>query len=601
MTLRMNLSSLSNAVSKLASESAAARNAALVSGKVSYLSAFSPVSGLDQLGSGHGNVINGGAGAANSVLNSYAEQIEWLSAALQASGAALTGQDELFARGMDVADTGGRVVEESVMFPARPAPRFESFVFNPPAVSPSLSLDALCSQFSGTNSGAVLEAQGSWGSMASAISNVSASLSSIAGEILAENSGETFEQAAARINEVAAAGATFAANAKMMGASVGTLNRIYMGHRMQVFMAATSIKAILDPVQRLAAERAFLASFQATFQADVLTGMPPVSNLMQMKGANGSAGEIALGMDEIAGSGQAWSAAGLTPSGAAQGGVANAGSIAPDAAVQGAAGQSGVGSFGTVTDQLDGINIGDMLTSAASAGQSLANGLAMPTSTPNSASGAIPSSMSAASPLGAFGSGAGLGAQGGSIGSSAPGAISSRAAGSAGGSVSGMTGGPGAPGMVGSTSSGRMSPAGSGITSDSLMGARTHGASSAGAVAPMMGGAGGMSGGVVGAGGTGSQSKYARQTGSSVGSSSQSGSGLGMVGSGSGKASISNFGRGMMPMMPMMPMGGAGGGQKNTGKVKTVTSAVEEDRNLAALLGDRGPVVPGVIGDWVRG
>lgn len=585
MTLKIDPSSISSAVSRLNELQHQAITASQVGMKSTILSAFSPVSGLDQLGSGHGNVINGGAGAANSVLNSYAEQIEWLFAALQASGAALTGQDELFARGMDVADTGGRVVEESVMFPARPAPRFESFVFNPPAVSPSLSLDALCSQFSGTNSGAVLEAQGSWGSMASAISNVSASLSSIAGEILAENSGETFEQAAARINEVAAAGATFAANAKMMGASVGTLNRIYMGHRMQVFMAATSIKAILDPVQRLAAERAFLASFQATFQADVLTGMPPVSNLMQMKGANGSAGEIALGMDEIAGSGQAWSAAGLTPSGAAQGGVANAGSIAPDAAVQGAAGQSGVGSFGTVTDQLDGINIGDMLTSAASAGQSLANGLAMPTSTPNSASGAIPSSMSAASPLGAFGSGAGLGAQGGSIGSSAPGAISSRAAGSAGGSVPGMTGGPGAPG----------------ITSDSLMGARTHGASSAGAVAPMMGGAGGMSGGVVGAGGTGSQSKYARQTGSSVGSSSQSGSGLGMVGSGSGKPSISNFGRGMMPMMPMMPMGGAGGGQKNTGKVKTVTSAVEEDRNLAALLGDRGPVVPGVIGDWVRG
>lgn len=304
MTLKIDPSSISSAVSRLNELQHQAITASQVGMKSTILSAFSPVSGLDQLGSGHGNVINGGAGAANSVLNSYAEQIEWLSAALQASGAALTGQDELFARGMDVADTGGRVVEESVMFPARPAPRFESFVFNPPAVSPSLSLDALCSQFSGTNSGAVLEAQGSWGSMASAISNVSASLSSIAGEILAENSGETFEQAAARINEVAAAGATFAANAKMMGASVGTLNRIYMGHRMQVFMAATSIKAILDPVQRLAAERAFLASFQATFQADVLTGMPPVSNLMQMKGANGSAGEIALGMDEIAGSGR---------------------------------------------------------------------------------------------------------------------------------------------------------------------------------------------------------------------------------------------------------------------------------------------------------
>ena len=599
MTLRMNLSSLSNVVSKLASESASARNAALVSGKVSYLSAFSPVSGLDQLGSGHGSVINGGAGAANSVLNSYAEQIDWLSAALRASGEALTGQDELFARGMDIADTGGRVVEESVMFPARPAPRFESFAFNPPVVSPSLSLDALCSQFSGTNSGAVLEAQGSWGSMASAISNVSASLSSIAGEVLAENSGDTFEQAAARINEVAAAGATFAANAKMMGASVGTLNRIYMGHRMQVFMAATSIKAILDPVQRLAAERAFLASFQATFQADALTGMPPVSNLMQMKGANGSAGDIALGMDEIAGSGQAWTAAGLTPSGAAQAGGTSLGSVAQGAEVQSGSVQGGAGSFGTVDGQLEGINIGDMLTSAASAGQSLASGLAMPTSTPISASWAIPASMSAASPIGALGTG--LGAQVGSVGGSAHGTISSRVSGGMGGSVPGLSGGSAAPGMVGSTSSGRMSPAGSGITSDSLMGARTHGASSTGGVAPMMGGAGGMSGGLVGAGGAGSQSKHARQTGSSVGSSSQSGSGLGMVGSGSGKASISNVGRGMMPMMPMGGAGGAGGGQKNTGKVKTVTSAVEEDRNLAALLGDRGPVVPGVIGDWVRG
>ena len=120
MTLKIDPSSISSSVSKLIQAEHQARSASQIGLKSSLLSAFSPVSGLDQLGSGHGSVINGGAGAANSVLNSYAEQIEWLSAALQASGAALTGQDELFARGMDVADTGGRVVEESVMFPARP-------------------------------------------------------------------------------------------------------------------------------------------------------------------------------------------------------------------------------------------------------------------------------------------------------------------------------------------------------------------------------------------------------------------------------------------------------------------------------------------------
>lgn len=59
-------------------------------------------------------------------------------------------------------------------------------------------------------------------------------------------------------------------------------------------------------------------------------------------------------------------------------------------------------------------------------------------------------------------------------------------------------------------------------------------------------------------------------------------------------------GRGMMPMMGAPMAGGAQQG-KASGKVRTVTSAVEEDENLAALLGERAPVVPGVIGAWVRG
>ncbi|WP_231686416.1 hypothetical protein [Corynebacterium deserti] len=517
------------------------------------------MSGLDQLGTSHASVMEGGIGDSNTILTSYAEQIDWLKAALEASVEALSGQDELFARGMDIADIGGTVVEDSVTFPSRPAPRFESFVFNPPVVHSSMSLDALCSQFSGTNSGAVLEAQNSWSSMASAISNVSASLSSIADELLAENSGETFEQAAARIHEVSAAGATFSANARMMGASVGTLNRIYMGHRMQVFMAAASIKAILDPFQRAAAEKAFLASFQATFQADVMTGIPPISNLMQMKGSNGESGGIALGMDEIAGEGKQWSAAGLTPQGAA--------AFSQSAqAVQGlnnVAAQAGAGSFGTVADNVEGLNIGEMLTSAASAGQGLN------TST-------LPSSQSIAGGLGSGAGGSGMIPQ------------------------AAMVGGPGMNGSAfgANTTSGRMSPAGSGVISDVMMGSKTHGASAGGAgMGPMM--AGGV-GGAAGAGGA-SQSKQLRQAGPAAGASAQSSSGLGIA-QGGGKASTS-VPRTMMPMMPMAGAGGTGAGVqgRTSGKVKSVTSAVEEDRNMAALLGDRGAVVPGVIGEWVRG
>lgn len=54
-------------------------------------------------------------------------------------------------------------------------------------------------------------------------------------------------------------------------------------------------------------------------------------------------------------------------------------------------------------------------------------------------------------------------------------------------------------------------------------------------------------------------------------------------------------------MMPMMGAPMAGQGQSKPAKVRTVTSVVEEDDNVAALLGESKPVVPGVIGAWARG
>lgn len=53
-------------------------------------------------------------------------------------------------------------------------------------------------------------------------------------------------------------------------------------------------------------------------------------------------------------------------------------------------------------------------------------------------------------------------------------------------------------------------------------------------------------------------------------------------------------------MMPMMatPTGVSQGNKR--GKIKSVTSPVEADKNIAALIGERDAVVPGVIGSWVR-
>lgn len=45
---------------------------------------------------------------------------------------------------------------------------------------------------------------------------------------------------------------------------------------------------------------------------------------------------------------------------------------------------------------------------------------------------------------------------------------------------------------------------------------------------------------------------------------------------------------------------GAGANSGKRGKVQAVTSAVEREGNLKALLGEAPEVVPGVIGAWVR-
>lgn len=47
-------------------------------------------------------------------------------------------------------------------------------------------------------------------------------------------------------------------------------------------------------------------------------------------------------------------------------------------------------------------------------------------------------------------------------------------------------------------------------------------------------------------------------------------------------------------------MGARGGKQQKRGRVQAVTSAVEREDNLKALLGEAPEVVPGVIGAWVR-
>ncbi|MGP6172688.1 hypothetical protein [Corynebacterium sp. A21] len=618
--------------------------------------AFSGVSGLDQLGSGHGSIITGGPGSAGVILSSYAEQIEWLTQALQASYTALTGQNTYVSRGMDIADEGGAVGADAVSFPQRPMPRFENFSFIPPVVMPALSIDQLAMEFSATNIGASTAAAATWKNLSTSIAQVAAGLHGVAGRLAAGNSGDVIAAAVEKVSAVATAGDTFAMNAAVMTTSVQQLAAIKSQGAVQVNLARTALAAIVLPAERIAAEQAFLATFPASFSPSVVTGVPPIRNLMVMEGGAGGGGEIALGMETIEGDGPAQTSD-LNPAGGAAGALntmqSALGGSQFSSVNQGISELSRVGNNAAELDSL--VSADELRTTGASVGSPLASGISGPGALPGGltlpSSGGFSGGIGAGiPPLGGIGAGSRFGgAATGGTGAGLPAGSGPRAHFtplSAPNFSGGLSGSGRLPGVL--PASGLPSgPAGSwGATSGSTapvsgMGAPMMGGfgggmgqagslgsqgmnSKPGALRPSpstIGGAGSTSGGAarlngaMGSGVGGGSTRVGLPSGniSAVGDPHQSrlgsASGAGAAGTGAStgtapaagaRSGAPSAGRGMMPMMGS-PMGGAAGNQGKATKVKTVTSAVEEEGNIAALLGERGPVVPGVIGAWVRG
>ncbi|WP_156228681.1 hypothetical protein [Corynebacterium comes] len=514
------------------------------------------------------------------------EQVEWLSGALAASYQALTGQNAFVARGMDIADEGGAVGADAVSFPARPHPRFENFSFMPPMVVPALSIEQLSADFSATRIAECVAASRLWHSLSAETAAIAQSLDAVAQDLSGSNRGEVIEAAIDKIAQVARAGETFAQNSQIMGSSVERLSAIKQDGALKVNFTRAALAAIVDPVQRTAAEQSFLQSFPAMYMPSVATGIPPIRNLMVMDPTADGGGDIALGMNDVAGKGSKHDASGHRPAGAALEAVTS---------MQQA---MGAGDFGTVQSGVDGlagvnggefVQAGDLGTTTASTGT-------LPAPSPVGSMGAPSFGAGGAPTLGSgpVGSGPVVGGLGPMGGLGNVGNAVTTAAGAGRGPVSfggGMpsAGVPGGVGAVGAARPGRVGGMGVG------------GAGGSGAVSRLSAGTPGTSltGTSAGAGsGAGVATRMSAGTPVPAGTPVAGGT---SVAAGTGAASRSTgvqSGRGMMPMMgaPMM-----GQGQSKSAKVRNVTSSVEEDDNVAALLGERPPVVPGVIGAWARG
>lgn len=552
---------------------------------------FSAVSGLDQLGNYHGVVLMGGPGSARSVLESYAEQVEWLRDALRASVQALTEQNDAFARSLDRADEGAVGEVGVVAFPPRPAPRYEPFAFPAPVVGPASSVAQLAAAFGATQLAQSHQAAGLWGKMASSIGAVAAGLVAVAADLRVHNYGEVVDSAIKQIVDVADTGKAFARNAALMVSSTMSLTPAQQQGSQLVLSMQNALNAMPDPQERQAAEAAFLQAFPAAYTPMLLPSVPIVRSLTDPSFSLSLGSLVPTGMGAVPGKGRKHDPSGLRPEGEA------ALRRIIHAARQ--VGERGGATFEEAlarTPDVRDVSAESVGTVSAAAGNAQSAAASVPV---------VPG--------------------GGAPAASASGAPVSGAPATAASATSGMMGAPGAammsPGVMGRGQEPGMSrqTAGQRAGGDSSLPLLTMdevstrasslsqypvaapvGAGYGGAASPVLpvGVASSVSGGLSPAGGVSGVLSPGTVPG---GFSAATSPGAGLRAGGGGVAAAQGM-RSHTFMGPMAGTAGAGGGggQRNK-KIKTITSAVEENENLRALLGDRPPVVPGVIGSWARG
>lgn len=583
--------------------------------------------GISQWGASQGAILGSGFGAAQKVVRSLADQTQWLYEAFRASVTALSGQNRFISRGMELVDLGGEVGFEEVSFPTRPDLHAENFSFPTPFHSPKMRLASLVAEISSTNYGQIASASGEWKKMSGRAAQAAGELQKIAAQIQADATGDVFELAAERVAEVAAKLQNFSTHSMTIGTSLDKDMAAMRAMQQQAVVAQTQVMAILPPMARIAAEKAAVASLNASFAATMPTLGPPINNLISsvMEGSKGG-GTISTGMDALpategtkAKNLQQQATAGAQGAKAASAGagspeqvVAQAKNIGTNAAnylgTPSIPGLGGIGSLGTLGGW-QGANLPAGLTGGAGYSGAAAG-----------AAGAFPG-ISRGGSLGVpsyLAGGTGAGKMSGVTGARAgitPGTMGTTAPSSKGFSVPGL-GGASVGASTPNSFSGAMPYAGlagsqhtTGFNTNSLGKGGTagigggRGIGSAGGVGGLgnrLAGGVGAGGPVGGIGGNGLGQAGVRGNAPQPSAAPVAGAG---VGRGAAAAGATNAAGGRPAgMIGGAPMGAAAGAANSkTGKVKHVTSVVEHDANVKALLGEPTPVVPGVIGDWVRG
>ncbi|MBG6122021.1 hypothetical protein [Corynebacterium aquatimens] len=535
------------------------------------------MSGLDQSGGMHGLISSVSQPEATKALaDHFGDVVELLSSQLVSVELLDTSiGDNLAALGLmgSAAQNAWDSTVAPVMTASVVNPTTNHFNASPAVAGRPVSLDIVTGQLASSDVGSMSAIAANWTDTAGAVTEAVGQIPAAVGALASSAETPFVAKAIATLNQIGAAGGQYAANAGALAAHTTNLVTVTEANTLQAAVLLSVVRAQGNPAAAKAMEEAFLSAFGGKLTSELVPTVPGFRQLLPPLGAH-SGGALST-------------AAGAAPV------VAGFGATPLPTVVQDALNHAGYRDLAAATspvdvieqygrpnpDMLASIAEGATPTQIASAG---APSLPPVTTGMPGAGGGVPGGLGAGG-LGT-GGGPGFGVGSGGVGMSPGGVGVSPAGAGAGAGAGGFAplgglggfGGSGGAGAGGSGRPGGVGGLGGGTGAGPGFGRGGFGAGGLGA--------GGYGAGGVGAGGAG------------AGSSTVVGAG----GNNGGRAGAGRSG--------VASAGGAGvagarrGDRKNgaDGAVKAVTSAVERDGNLRALLGEGKAVVPGVIGAWVR-
>ncbi|MCT2338772.1 hypothetical protein [Corynebacterium sp. p3-SID1056] len=462
-----------------------------------------------------------------------------------------------------------------------------SFANPRPAAGAQGSLPVLHQQLMATQVAQATAAAAFWGQNAALVQSVVAQLPAVAG-MLADSAETAFVAGAInKLGEVSRVGQEYVARSVLMQGHATGLAQV-AGAEQLMAHGAMAVWAGLPGPSRALFEQSYLGVFPPRLTASLQAAVPVFDRLLPDLGSIPGDGVAVADMPspQVPGFGEsplprtlrdAFTAAGLgvlgqavTPSQV----VGEYGLPTPEVLEQVAA-KTPAGAAGT---EAASVGLGQLAPTGAGVGAGLA-----PTTGAGGGVGTL--GQPGAAGLGMPGGPGGAGV-GGVAPTVAAGAGGAGAGGSAGG-VAGPVGAGAGAGAGGGRGAGAQGARGRGrVPRDAHAGAAVGGALGAGAGIAGAGAGIGAGRGVAGFG-AGVPGGAGQVPGAAAAAGSATGAGGGRAG-------------GVMAAGPMGAGGGRGGQGKSRAKVKAVTSAVERDGNLEALLGQSPLVLPTVIGHNVR-